>query len=116
MRFRREFTNDNVPLLREMLELRRQGMSFPQIARYFQKDHTTVMYHCKKHHVYPGCPPLSFEEFFIKKERPVVQKAKEPKYAHLIFEEINMGKTSYEEYVKAEDMRIFKKHAIHTEG
>lgn len=102
MRFRREFTKYD-GLLYEMLELRRQGMSFPQIAKRYDKDHTTIMYHCKKHHVYPNCPPLIYEEFLTPKKKP--EPIPGPKYARIIFEEVNMGKASYEEYVKAEDMR-----------
>ena len=33
----------------KMIEMRRQGISFAQIAREFEAHHSTVMYHCKKY-------------------------------------------------------------------
>lgn len=40
----------------EVLELRRQGWSFPSIARKFKRDHSTIFAHCKKYGVVPLVP------------------------------------------------------------
>ena len=40
------FSDPNVK--EEMLDLRRQGYSYVEIARKYHADHTTILYHCKK--------------------------------------------------------------------
>ena len=39
---------DDFQKLTEMLNLRRQGLSYLKLAQLFQCDHTTIVYHCKK--------------------------------------------------------------------
>lgn len=39
---------DDLNLKNEMLELRRQGYAFTDLARKYGVDHTTIVYHCRK--------------------------------------------------------------------
>lgn len=109
----RFFTLQNKECLEEMLNMRRKGMSFVAIGRYYGKDHTTIMHHCKKYNV----TPMSFRGSkvvfrrtidFIEKpvQQGTVQSVVPPhKYAHLLEEPINAGKKSYKQYLTKKQIR-----------
>ncbi len=88
----------------EMLQLRIQGWSTISLGAKYNRDHTTILYHCKKYGIEPGklpiaeIPNIKFTidepEEFTPKTPPKIYK-----YAHLFFnEKINEGK-SYREYI-----------------
>ncbi len=82
-----------------MLLFRAQGWSYPQIAVQFNKDHTTVMHHCKKYGVEKGGTAPSIQEF--ERKLGSVLPPSKYKYQHILDEKINPGH-SYSLYLKAE--------------
>lgn len=105
-KYRRKFNSYNPTELLRMLEMRRGGMTYTAIATYYGNDHTTIVYHCKKHNVYPNCPVVRIS---TKKLPPVMIQKSEPKYALLIEEKINVGK-SYKEYLNENRIKMLKRH------
>lgn len=88
-----------------MIELRLSGWSYSSLGREFGKEHTTIMYHCKR---------------LIESERPTRLEEEEysdnplklcvvPKYAYLMDEKLCEGKT-YKEYLAESLKRPAEKH------
>lgn len=90
-------------LLQEMLVLRKQGLSSQFLAKKYKVDHTTILYQCKLHNVYPERIIRINKEREIfplqKTEKLPEKKIEQHKYAHLIFEPMNQGKM-YRQYLK----------------
>ena len=87
--------------IKEIIKMRRKGYSYSSIGRYFGRDHSTVMYHCKKARL----SKLKGVGKKMKKptEKPVIKK--------LIIQDdeiINYGK-SYKDYLVEEKKRDWKK-------
>lgn len=106
----------------EMLELRRQGVSYSELGRKYGKDHTTIMHSCKKFGVVPNTPmpqginlkkasdtPLNEEE------EPVVKLNIQDKYAYIFDQAVNPGKT-YQEYLAEARKRPIEKRYSETWG
>ncbi len=84
----------------EVIKMRQEGYSFSSIGRYFDKDHTTIMYHCQKAIVY------------VKTDiTKVLIKPLKRDYEYLdtleIIEVTNSGK-SYSQYLEDEKKRKWK--------
>ena len=95
------YTKDDYVFVYQMLVLRSEGQSYPQIGKTFNKDHSTILYWCKRFNVKKGEPILPFDDFELKinkKELP-----ENPKYLDMLDEHINRGKLTYAEYLKAAD-------------
>lgn len=99
----------------EMLLLRAQGWSTIALGRKYNKDHTTILYHCKKHGVmvlvYKRHTKESAEEEqeeYFPPMQPVAPKV--IKYAYILEERRNPGK-SYKEYVAEQKRRAQEKAA-----
>lgn len=91
------YTRDDQVFIYQMLILRSQGSSYPQIGKLYNKDHSTVIHWCRRFNVDIGKPVPSVEQFDIiinKKSQP-----REYKYMHLIDEPINPGKKNYQAYL-----------------
>lgn len=94
---RKTFTRANTEELEKMLDLRRQGWTYSAIGLLYNKDHSTILHHCKKHGVEPHCEVV---------RRDVVKPIKEikppGKYDHIFDAEvINPGKLRYINYLIA---------------
>ena len=88
--------------VKEVLNMRRKGYSYSDIGRFFEKDHSTIMYHCKKSEIIPGkSPPKLLIPI------PPVEK-KNFSYITDGNEVINPGK-DYEDYLAEERKRDWKK-------
>jgi hypothetical protein len=100
------YSKDDYVFVYQMLVLRSEGKSYPQIGKLFNKDHSTVIYWCKKFNVDVGRPLLTYEDFDwrINKKTP----PNKYKYADIIDEPINRGKLSYAEYLKEYQLRHSK--------
>lgn len=74
----------------EMLVLRSQGMSYTALGRKYGKDHTTIMYHCRRFGITPPRKPLAY-----KREKVYIDPAYIPppphKYDSIWNEKINPG-------------------------
>ncbi len=84
--------------LQRMITLRVDGWSYSALGREFQKDHTTIMYHCRRLGL-SGAPLRKVkvpEIFSLVVKRPPSQP---PKYALLLETPLNPGKT-YKEYLE----------------
>lgn len=68
----------------EMLELCKDGWSYSELGRRYGKDHTTILYHCRKHGIRAVGTPT--------------EPPKPHKYDYIFNESINPGK-SYKEYL-----------------
>jgi hypothetical protein len=97
--------------LEEMLLLRAQGWSTIALGNRYQKDHTTIVYHCKKHGV--SVPPRITESgtLPIKEVSAPARLPSRDKYAYAYEEPINNGK-SYKEYLREQKMRESKKLTV----
>lgn len=74
-----------------MLELYREGWSSTMLGRKYGCDHTSILSQVHK----AGIKPVKRKRIFI---LPIVPKSKTPgKYDHLLYEDVNPGKT-YREY------------------
>lgn len=51
---RGRFFRKDSEVMKEMFAMRERGMSYTAIAQFYGKDHTTIMYHCKRNGIYPG--------------------------------------------------------------
>ncbi len=96
----------------EMLELRSQGYSLPVLAGRYGVDHTTILWHCKKHGVEPGVP-------IERKKRELKVTIISPRTFNsqpLKENGINPGKM-YKDYLaeekRREELRKIKKGVIH---
>lgn len=78
-------------MVKELLELREQGWSFPKLGIKFGIDHTTAVYHAQK-------AKLKKPEFLIKEEK-VLPAIKSSEKELLPPEKINSGK-NYMDYIK----------------
>lgn len=99
--------------LREMLQLRGEGWSYSALGRKYNKDHTTILYHCLRLGVAKNQPPSlasiqEMERLKINEQGEIEEEEEEeevviprvaPKYAYLVDEEVNRGKM-YHEYLK----------------
>ena len=115
----RLFCKKNTTVILEMLELRRRGWSYVAIAEYYGKDHSTIIYHCKKHSVVPKFPivraeykkkmilsPDDIPEIVVEMDVvEIVTPKPEPKYAVIIEEKINVGK-NYKDYLKERGIKM----------
>lgn len=55
-------------MLEELFILRRRGISYPQLAKIFKCDHSSIVYQCKKAKVYPLQAPPSVIPLPIQQE------------------------------------------------
>lgn len=96
--------------IREMIKLRSEGWGYSALARRYKKDHSTIIYHCQRLNVKQNellPEDLAKKEFLIEladttsgravKERKIKSLVL-PKYAYLMDEPVNRGKT-YKEYL-----------------
>jgi len=90
----RTLTKGNKDELEQIFALRRQGMTTVALGLLYNKDHSTIVYHCRKH----GVVPLVPEKIkYIPPPKPVTKVGK---YDHLFDSEcINKGKRSYRDYL-----------------
>lgn len=92
------YTKDDNIFVYQMLILRSQGLSYPQIGRMFNKDHSTVIHWCKRYGVDVGSPIPFFINGVIRINHGEPQKHK---YDDILDEPINKGKLTYAEYLRA---------------
>lgn len=96
--------------LQEMLTLRAQGWSTIALGIRYKKDHTTIVYHCKKHGVV--ALDRSRSKNSLQSLPIIVEKVRIcDKYANLFDEPRNPGKT-YKQYVHEQTMRQKQKDPI----
>ena len=91
----------------EVVKMRQDGYSFHDIGRYFNKDHSTIVYHCQKAGIsFPRSPikKLVMERIGNARER----KSKDPKPYIEDGDVINRGK-NYEDYLDDENKRNWSK-------
>ena len=80
--------------IKEMISMRKNGVSVLKLATFFNRDHSTIIYHLKKtqtissESLKPG--PKAIPE--------IIQKPIKPEL--LLPEKLNEGKKSYKEYLK----------------
>lgn len=79
--------------IQKILEMRLEGHSYSAIGRYFARDHTTIMFHCKKAGLSTDIQPI--------------KEAIKPKSIILDSENVNGGK-DYSEYLEEESKRKWK--------
>lgn len=87
----------------KMLEMRVLGYSYSALGRYFHKDHTTILYHCKKWGIVPlqrAPTPPELPENDEPEVLVIVRERKILKYPDPFEKDgpINPGK-SYKEYI-----------------
>lgn len=105
------FNKKDYEQLYEMLILRSIGWSYLKIAAYYQKDHTTIIYHCKKYRVDIGTPLDEIQVPEMDKRQfweLRVEMMQDYKYKGIIEEKINTGKMSYADYLEEERQRKAK--------
>jgi hypothetical protein len=102
------YTKDDYVFVYQMLRFRSEGWSYVKIGEMFNKHHSTIIHWCKRFKVDidKGFPDLD-ELNHVLNKKPLLNIYK---YKELIDEPINRGKQSYAEYLKEEDMKIFKRH------
>lgn len=84
--------------LKEMLYLRSLGWSYFSLADKYYCHHTSIIHRCNKHEVVPGSPvPYAWAPPIQPPARKDDSKYPEPT--------INLGKTSYAEYLRADRVR-----------
>lgn len=105
----------------EMLELRRQGWSTPALGRKYGKDHTTIIYHCRKFNIQPSGPSISLK-FVLEKKNNLPREVKPPepppppavhKYDYLINEMMYAGKTAKQYQQDALQRPVESHYAAH---
>lgn len=104
-----------------MIQLRQRGWSYSRLGRLFEKDHTTIMYHCRKLGVVPHQPiPKAAKEidFTLYEYRNKLPELPHP-FDSLIYEKRNPGK-SYREYLavaltRTTERNYHKTYHTHTE-
>jgi IS30 family transposase len=96
------YTKDDYVFVYQMLRLRSEGMSYPKIGKMFNKDHSTILYWCKRFSVDIGTsvPEADDLDWRINK-KPIPNKYK---YSALMEETINPGK-NYADYLKEAELR-----------
>lgn len=95
--------------LEEMLTLRAQGWSTIALGIRYNKDHTTIVYHCKKN----GVKSVERPRRLLDPEiiEPILPRIKVcDKYANLFDEPMNRGKT-YKQYLEESRARQKQKAA-----
>lgn len=112
---------DNPVVLGEMLELRRQGISSKVLGRLYHKDHSTILYHCKRNRVYPPkpekLPELAREDIYID---PIDEATAHPMQYEEIIELSRRPAKSYKEYQRedwdrsAETRSYFRQYGVLT--
>jgi len=89
--------------LQEMLQLRKEGHSSGLLGTKYSCDHSTILYHCKRHNIFPERIIQCQKERAIlstpQVEKPKVEPKPHHKYEHLIFEPLNQGRR-YSQYFK----------------
>jgi len=88
----------------QIVEMRRQGHSFAEIGLLFGKDHTTILFHCRK----AGIPRSNKNKRIPKIIHIEVGDKSERINLNEDSEIINLGK-SYEDYLAEEKERNWKK-------
>lgn len=87
--------------IKQMVELRIAGWGYTQLGRHFNKDHSTIMYHCRRIKVEPNVE-LTLEQIAKINALPIRipknEQKKTYKYDYLLDEPINRGK-SYKQYL-----------------
>lgn len=102
------YTKDDYVFVYQMLRFRSEGWSYVRIGEMFNKHHSTIIHWCKRFKVDIGKSIPDPEELDYKlNKKPLPNKYK---YREILDEPVNMGKKSYAEYLKDEDMKRFKKH------
>lgn len=98
-----------------LIEYIKQGYSYTSIAKYMCCDHTTVRYHAQKIlNLIQKRTNKKWGRNLVKEKRAIyIESVKEEpikpvKPADIYKEEINLGKQSYADYVKAERERKSK--------
>ena len=97
--------------LTEMLRLRADGKSTPFLANKYGVDHTTIVYHCKKHDVHPHAPVQKYikdGKASPKKEKPAPPPKPKRKY-NAEAAPVNRGKKSYADYLLEQKQREFRR-------
>lgn len=104
------YTKDDYVFVYQMLRFRSEGMSYVKIGEMFNKHHSTIIHWCKRFKVDIGKQFPELDEL----DQRLNKKRLDNKYKYylLIEEPINLGKKSYADYLKEEDMRVIKKHII----
>jgi hypothetical protein len=93
------YTKDDQVFIYQMLVLRTNGLSYPQIGKLYNKDHSTVIHWCRRFNVDIGKPLLTHAEFDIKINKKT-SAANKYKYFELLNEPINKGKKNYQAYLE----------------
>lgn len=83
----------------EMIGLIDKGLGASEIAKIFNCDHTTIIYHMRRRGIRQYTP--------VSKPRLKIEKVS--LMNQLFGERINIGKLSYKDYVREEEKRIGKK-------
>ena len=84
--------------IQKIIQMRQEGHSFPEIGLLFNKDHTTILYHCKK---------AGIVKIKTKKEKERIKKAvvgSKTSSFQDAGEVINKG-FDYSEYLEKEEKR-----------
>lgn len=85
--------------IQEMLHYRSLGMGFSELGRKYGKDHTTIIYHCKRYGVTPAVAPPDLGTLEVVPSYEPPPPREKYKYQHLLEEEdLNPGKT-YKQYL-----------------
>lgn len=87
--------------MEEMLTLRKAGWSSTRLGARYNKDHVTILYHCKKHNVRPQIPKIIHVQAIVFHTKPIPKRQAKPgdKYLDLIDEKVGPTK-SYKQYKK----------------
>ena len=85
-----------------ILKLRQEGLSLNVIGRHVGKDHSTVLWHCKKHGVEPEKP---LKRRYAEAPAPL-PPSKISKYDHLFSEQVNKGCMTYQEYLDRAGLKV----------
>ncbi len=104
------YTKDDQIFIYQMLVLRTQGLSYPQIGKLYNKDHSTVIHWCRRFDIDIGKPVPTYEEFDIKINKKSVPN--KYKYTYILNEPINRGKKNYRAYLEEAQRREKQLHPI----
>ena len=106
----------------EILTLRKQGLSYHLIGIIYQRHHTTIIHHCQKHKVtIEGTDRFAVKDLKRIERNPdgtyvITEKGVniiEPidkmalKYDSIIEEKINKTKTTYADYLKSSNQKVY---------
>jgi len=84
-----------------MLTLRKEGWSLLALARKYNRNHATILYHCKRRNVRPQVLKVLQRSLIVFHTKPIPKKQAKPgdKYLDLIDEKVGPTK-SYRQYKK----------------